>query len=67
MNTGGGSFKAQMKRADKSGAPLALILGEDEAARGLVAVKALRDGGEQTTVMQDEVAAHLAQRLRGCE
>ncbi|MGE0081384.1 MAG: histidine--tRNA ligase [Thiohalomonadaceae bacterium] len=64
MNTGGGSFKAQMKRADKSGAALALILGEDEAARGVVGVKPLRDGGEQQTVSQDALAAHLAECLR---
>jgi histidyl-tRNA synthetase len=41
-NLGGGSFKAQFKRADKSGAEFALVLGDDEAARGVVAVKALR-------------------------
>lgn len=42
-NCGGGSFKSQFKKADKSGARLALVLGEDELARGEVAVKALRD------------------------
>jgi histidyl-tRNA synthetase len=42
VNLGGGSFKAQFKRADKSGAELALVLGEDELNRGVVAVKALR-------------------------
>jgi histidyl-tRNA synthetase len=42
VNLGGGSFKAQFKRADKSGAELALVLGEDELARGVLAVKALR-------------------------
>jgi len=41
-NLGGGSFKTQFKRADKSGAEFALVLGDDEAARGVVAVKALR-------------------------
>jgi histidyl-tRNA synthetase len=41
-NLGGGSFKAQFKRADKSGAEFALVLGEDELARGIVALKALR-------------------------
>ncbi|MFM8338716.1 MAG: His/Gly/Thr/Pro-type tRNA ligase C-terminal domain-containing protein, partial [Fluviibacter sp.] len=39
---GGGSFKSQMKRADHSGAPLAVIIGEDEVAQGEVTVKALR-------------------------
>jgi histidyl-tRNA synthetase len=42
INLGGGSFKTQFKRADKSGAQFAIILGDDEAARGVVAVKALR-------------------------
>jgi histidyl-tRNA synthetase len=42
VNLGGGSFKTQFKRADKSGAEFALVLGDDEAARGVVAVKALR-------------------------
>jgi histidyl-tRNA synthetase len=42
VNLGDGSFKTQLKRADKSGAEFALVLGDDEAARGVVAVKALR-------------------------
>jgi histidyl-tRNA synthetase len=42
VNLGGGSFKAHFKRADKSGAEFALVLGEDELARGVVALKALR-------------------------
>lgn len=42
INLGGGSFKTQFKRADKSGAEFALVLGDDEVARGVAAVKALR-------------------------
>ena len=42
INLGGGSFKAQFKRADKSGAQFALVMGDDEMERGVVAVKALR-------------------------
>src|SRR4029077_16146551 len=42
LNLGGGNFKAQFRRADKSGAPLALIIGDDELARGVVAIKPLR-------------------------
>jgi histidyl-tRNA synthetase len=42
LNLGGGNFKAQFRRADRSGAPLALIIGEDELARGVVAMKPLR-------------------------
>ena len=44
---GGGSFKSQFKKADKSGARYALIVGEDELKREVVAVKPLRDEGEQ--------------------
>ncbi|ENM3953087.1 histidine--tRNA ligase [Vibrio cholerae] len=59
---GGGNFKKQFKRADKVGAAIALILGEDEVAAQTVVVKDLA-GGEQNTVAQAEVAkllAHLA-------
>ncbi|EJL6589671.1 histidine--tRNA ligase [Vibrio cholerae] len=59
---GGGNFKKQFKRADKVGAAMALVLGEDEVAAQTVVVKDLA-GGEQNTVAQAEVAkllAHLA-------
>ena len=46
MHAGGGSFKSQFKRADASGAALALIIGEDELARGELGLKWLRAGGE---------------------
>ena len=46
QHTGGGSFKSQMKKADKSGARVALIWGEDEAAAQSVTVKPLRDGAD---------------------
>ena len=42
LNLGGGNFKAQFRRADRSGAALALIVGDDELARGVVAMKPLR-------------------------
>jgi len=45
MHAGGGSFKSQFKRADASGATLALIIGEDELARGELGLKWLRGGG----------------------
>lgn len=60
---GGGSFKSQLRRADRSGAKVALILGESEVADGTVAVKDLRDGGEQTTVAQHAASAHIAKLL----
>ena len=50
MHCGGGSFKSQIKKADKSGAAIALILGEDEVANGQVAVKFMREQREQETV-----------------
>jgi histidyl-tRNA synthetase len=59
LNAGGGSFKAQMKRADASGARFALIVGDEEAAANRVAVKPLRTAGEQTTLPPEEVAATL--------
>lgn len=43
MHAGGGSIKSQFKKADASGAQFALVLGEDELSRGVVALKALRD------------------------
>ncbi len=51
LNLGGGSIKTQFKRADKSGAQFAIVLGDDELARGVVAIKHLR--GE---VAQEECA-----------
>jgi histidyl-tRNA synthetase len=50
LHAGGGSFKSQMKKADASGARLAVIVGDDEAAAGTVAIKTLREGGEQICV-----------------
>jgi histidyl-tRNA synthetase len=44
VNLGGGNFKAQFRRADRSGAALAVVLGEDELARGVVQLKPLREG-----------------------
>jgi histidyl-tRNA synthetase len=44
VNLGGGNFKAQFRRADRSGAPLALVLGEDELTRGVAQLKPLREG-----------------------
>ncbi|HAJ41070.1 MAG TPA: histidine--tRNA ligase, partial [Alcanivorax sp.] len=60
---GGGGFKSQMKKADRSGARFALILGEDEVAAKQVAVKPLRDQSEQQQLSEDEVAQWLAARL----
>jgi len=56
---GGGSFKSQIKRADKSGARIALILGEEEVASGTVGVKYLREDRPQKTVAQSELSGLL--------
>ncbi len=47
VHAGGGSFKSQMKKADRSGAKYALILGDDEVQAELIAVKPMVGGGEQ--------------------
>jgi len=54
-----GGLKAQLKRADRSGARLALILGDDELAAGQVSVKALREQTPQVSVELDELIARL--------
>ena len=56
---GGGSFKSQMKKADKSNAEFALIIGEDEAAAGQVTVKYLRSEAPQQTVALEALPALL--------
>jgi len=48
MNLAGGNFKTQFRRADRSAAPLALIVGDDERARGVVGMKPLRQETGQT-------------------
>ncbi len=71
--TGGASFKAQMKRADASGAAFAVIIGEDEVAQGTATVKALRGevdtaGGSatnQSTVLFETLANHLVDQIVG--
>ena len=62
-NCGGGSFKSQLKRADRSGARYAVIVGDDEAARRVAAVKPLRGEGEQREVAFDDLAVELSRAL----
>jgi histidyl-tRNA synthetase len=64
LNLGGGNFKAQLKRADRSGARYAVILGEEEVSGGRVAVKPLRDAEDQFDVAVGALAGELQQRLR---
>ena len=63
VNAGGGSFKSQFKKADRSGALYALVLGEDECAQQVVAIKPLRTESEQITVPWDQLSEHLAQQF----
>jgi histidyl-tRNA synthetase len=59
LNAGGGSFKSQMKRADRSGAKYAAILGDDEAVAGEISLKPLLKAGEQIKCKLSDVAQHL--------
>jgi histidyl-tRNA synthetase len=60
---GGGSFKSQMKKADRSGARYAVILGENELSSGNVGLKPLRDDEPQQDIARSELAQALANRL----
>ena len=57
---GGGSFKSQFKKADRSGARFALVLGEGELERGVVGVKPLREEGAQQEVALDRLPEFFA-------
>lgn len=59
-NMGAGSFKAQLRRADKSGARIALIVGETELNNDTITVKPLRGEGEQETLSIDQTVSRLA-------
>ena len=59
VNIDGGNFKQQFRRADKSGAELAIIVGEQEIEQGTVSLKPLKSDGEQKTVKQEELIGQL--------
>jgi len=63
LNHGGGSFKSQLKRADKSNAAYALILGDQEIAESKIGLKPLRSTEVQISVAMHELATTLAARL----
>jgi len=63
VHAGAGSFKSQMRKADKSGAQIALILGETEIEAGTVAVKFLREEKAQAEIMQADIVTQLASLL----
>ncbi|MCY4211253.1 MAG: histidine--tRNA ligase [Gammaproteobacteria bacterium] len=63
LHCGGGGFKSQFKKADKSGAEYALILGADEVASNTVLIKPLRTDAEQYKVTQEQLAAEIKRLL----
>lgn len=64
MNFSGGSFKSQFKRADKSGAKFALILGEDELRQNMITFKDLRQDVPQKTVILSDLIKILTNYFR---
>jgi histidyl-tRNA synthetase len=64
LNLGGGTFKAQFRRADRSRAALALIIGEDELSRGVVALKPLRLEAGQTECPVAQLTEQIEAALR---
>jgi histidyl-tRNA synthetase len=62
-NCGNGSFKSQFKRADRSGAQYALVIGDDEAEQGNVVLKPLRSESAQQVCAQSEAASCLRDLL----
>jgi histidyl-tRNA synthetase len=69
LNLDGGSFKSQLKRADRSGAALAIVLGDDEIGRNCAGLKPLRSDQAQVSVpverLQREIEERLASTLSG--
>ena len=65
LHCGGGSFKSQFKKADKSGAGMALIIGDNEVEEGVVNIKWLRSDIEQKTIKSDQLTAFLIEHSMG--
>jgi histidyl-tRNA synthetase len=61
LHAGGGSFKSQMKKADRSGARYAAILGDDEVAAGEISLKPLLQAGEQKRCKLNEVRSFIGE------
>jgi len=62
---GGGSFKSQFKKADRSGAHFALVLGDEELEQGRAGLKALREQTDQETVEFTALPDRLAEIIHG--
>ena len=67
MNLGGGNFKAQFRRADRSRAALALIIGEDELSRGVAALKPLRLEAGQSECPMSQLPGRIEAALEGTD
>lgn len=65
MHCGGGSFKSQIKKADRSGAAVAVILGETEVQQGNASVKPMRQDGEQSTVSLADLSQAVRNLIQG--
>ena len=63
LHCGGGSFKSRIKKADKSAATIAILIGEDEIATQSATVKFLRDDREQQSVPQAALGRTLGELL----
>ncbi|MEI7456265.1 MAG: histidine--tRNA ligase [Nitrosomonadales bacterium] len=63
MHCGGGSFKSQMKKADASGAYVAVVIGDDEAAANEVSIKPMQ-GGEQVRVRVQDLPATMIKLIK---
>ncbi|MBE0492902.1 MAG: histidine--tRNA ligase [Thiomicrospira sp.] len=64
MHCGGGSFKSQLKKADKSGATYAVILGDNEVSQQVAMVKPLREQSEQQSLAWDQLATFFSQHMQ---
>ena len=63
LNIEGSSFKSQMKKADKSGAKIALIIGDEEADKNQIQVKFLRNEGLQCAVEVENISRYIKENL----
>ncbi len=63
VHAGAGNFKKQLKRADKSDALVAIIIGEDELEQGVVTIKYLRERKEQVTLELEQAKTLLAELI----
>jgi histidyl-tRNA synthetase len=63
LNLEGSSFKSQMKKADKSGAKIALIIGDQEVEKKIIQVKLIRDSGLQESIEVDKLCSYIKDKI----